>query len=206
MNPDDANRRMKDNISRLQSGHAKRFGLSESMPNRMAYQAESYDAHTWFHGGYPGLGMGSSVLPAASIGYRGMQDMLIDLGLNGAGFQEFIDPRYDPSSVYLTRNRGMARDHAAAWSAWNYITTGKWEPGKLYKCDPVGLITPVIYPMLCCCLLHGPETFCTVRCASAFVYSAEVEVTSVLQGRYAPLYEYMRTTIYPRWVKNWRED
>ena len=108
----------------------------------LAKRREAYDENTWFHGGYPGLNFGDVLMPPTTTGYVPMQQMLVDLHMGISSYADLVDPTYSPDYVYLTHNQVLAKDHAAAWSGWNYVQTGKWEKGRVYHCCPQGLIIP----------------------------------------------------------------
>jgi hypothetical protein len=76
---------------------------------------------------------------------------------------------YDPSMVYITHSLALARDHAAGYSNWLYITTGVREPGKVYSVIPMDLVIPDFVPPCCCCLTHSIETECCAKTKSAMV-------------------------------------
>jgi len=163
----------------------------------LSKRQSSNEPDAWYHGGCPGLSMGQMVLPASATGFAPLQQMLTDMGITSSIYVDMIDPSYDPDFVYITHNRALARDHAAAWCAWNYIKTGQWEQGRMYRVSPASLIVPAYSPgrrgvNICCCMTHGPDTPCSAKVKSAMVDTAEEMVSPVLSGVWLKLYDNLR--------------
>jgi hypothetical protein len=145
----------------------------------LEFRMASNDPERWYHGGFPGLSMGSTVQPPTVTDYVSAATMIRDVKLEP--LYHLASATYDPSFVYITHNRALARDHAAGWSNWNYIQTGIREPGKLYTVTPTSLVIPDFVPPVCCCYTHGPETPCCAKVRSAVVdYVDDEQILPIL--------------------------
>jgi hypothetical protein len=133
----------------------------------LEYRLASNTPETFWHGGYPGLKAFDFIEPPSVSGYVSAATMIRDVKIEP--LYHLASATYDPSYIYLTHNRALARDHAAGWSNWNYIQTGIREPGKLYSVTPIGVVIPDFVPPVCCCMTHGPETPCCAKVKSAIV-------------------------------------
>lgn len=182
MNPDDAPKMSDDVVKRWVDRAIKRdadqgnFGMKKLLEYRRA----SSTPGTYWHGGYPGLKAFDTVLPPSSTGYVSAAVVIRERKVTS--LLHLSSATYDPSFVYVTTNRALARDHAAGWSNWNFIRTGIWEPGRLYSVTPVSVIIPDFVPPVCCCGTHGAGSVCCFKTTSAIVDYVDDELILPVQS------------------------
>lgn len=90
-----------------------------------------------YHGGFPGLKPGDSLLPPAKTGIGGTLKYLERAGIDPHEHGMEIDRNRD-DRVYLTTDRELAKAYANSWTLMPF--KGNGSHGALYVARPVGLL------------------------------------------------------------------